>query len=310
MEQNPNEESQKEQNPTEPGPGEESPTEGSPTEGSPTEGSQVEQGPTEQSQTRQDPAEQISRKHVVAGNWKMFKTRDEAQATVRELVGLVGNTRNVDIVVCPPFTALSAVEEILAGSVVQLGAQNVHWQDEGAFTGEVSVSMLADYGCRYVIIGHSERRQYFQESDEVIQGKLERVFTTELVPILCIGESLEAREADRVQEVIPSQLERALRELTDPQASRIIIAYEPVWAIGTGRTATPELAEKVHFLIRDWLYDHCSTGVADQVRILYGGSVSPENAGQLIEQENIDGFLVGGASLDSQSFAKIVQQSA
>jgi len=290
MEQNPNEESQKDQNPT--------------------EQSQVEQGPTEQSQTRQDQAEQISRKHVVAGNWKMFKTRDEAQATVREVVGLVGNIQNVDIVVCPPFTALGAVEEILTGSVVQLGAQNVHWQDEGAFTGEVSVSMLADYGCSHVIIGHSERRHYFQESDEVIQGKLEKVFSTELTPILCIGESLEAREADRVQEVIPSQLERALRELTDPQTSRIIIAYEPVWAIGTGRTATPELAEKVHFLIRSWLSDHSSVGVADQVRILYGGSVTPENAGQLIEQENIDGFLVGGASLDAQSFAKIVQQSA
>ena len=290
MEQNPNEESQKDQNPT--------------------EQSQVEQGPTEQSQTRQDQAEQISRKHVVAGNWKMFKTRDEAQATVREVVGLVGNTQTVDIVVCPPFTALGAVEEILTGSVVQLGAQNVHWQDEGAFTGEVSVSMLADYGCSHVIIGHSERRHYFQESDEVIQGKLEKVFSTELTPILCIGESLEAREADRVQEVIPSQLERALRELTDPQTSRIIIAYEPVWAIGTGRTATPELAEKVHFLIRSWLSDHSSVGVADQVRILYGGSVTPENAGQLIEQENIDGFLVGGASLDAQSFAKIVQQSA
>ncbi|MCH6569738.1 MAG: triose-phosphate isomerase [Acidobacteria bacterium] len=285
MEQNPNEESQKEQNPT-------------------------EQGPTEQGQTQQDQAEQISRKHVVAGNWKMFKTRDEAQATVREVVGLVGNIQNVDIVVCPPFTALGAVEEILTGSVVQLGAQNVHWQDEGAFTGEVSVSMLADYGCSHVIIGHSERRHYFQESDEVIQDKLEKVFSTELVPILCIGESLEAREADRVQEVIPSQLERALRELTDPQTSRIIIAYEPVWAIGTGRTATPELAEKVHFLIRSWLSDHSSVGVADQVRILYGGSVTPENAGQLIEQENIDGFLVGGASLDAQSFAKIVQQSA
>ncbi|MCH8319463.1 MAG: triose-phosphate isomerase [Acidobacteria bacterium] len=280
MEQNPNEESQKEQNPTEPSPGEESQT------------------------------EQNSRKHFVAGNWKMFKTRDEAQATVREVVGLVGNIQNVDIVVCPPFTALGAVEEILTGSVVQLGAQNVHWQDEGAFTGEVSVSMLADYGCSHVIIGHSERRHYFQESDEVIQVKLEKVFSTELTPILCIGESLEAREADRVQEVIPSQLERALRELTDPQTSRIIIAYEPVWAIGTGRTATPELAEKVHFLIREWLSDHCSTDVADQVRILYGGSVSPENAGQLIEQENIDGFLVGGASLDAQSFAKIVQQSA
>ena len=290
MEQNPNEESQKDQNPT--------------------ERSQVEQGPTEQSQNRQDQAEQISRKHVVAGNWKMFKTRDEAQATVREVVGLVGNIQNVDIVVCPPFTALGAVEEILTGSVVQLGAQNVHWQDEGAFTGEVSVSMLADYGCSHVIIGHSERRHYFQESDEVIQDKLEKVLSTELVPILCIGESLEAREADRVQEVIPSQLERALRELTDPQTSRIIIAYEPVWAIGTGRTATPELAEKVHFLIRSWLSDHSSVGVADQVRILYGGSVTPENAGQLIEQENIDGFLVGGASLDAQSFAKIVQQSA
>ncbi len=290
MEQNPNEESQKDQNPT--------------------EQSQAEQGPTEQSQTRQDQAEQISRKHVVAGNWKMFKTRDEAQATVREVVGLVGNIQNVDIVVCPPFTALGAVEEILTGSVVQLGAQNVHWQDEGAFTGEVSVSMLADYGCSHVIIGHSERRHYFQESDEVIQDKLEKVFSTELTPILCIGESLEAREADRVQEVIPSQLERALRELTDPQTSRIIIAYEPVWAIGTGRTATPELAEKVHFLIRSWLSDHSSVGVADQVRILYGGSVTPENAGQLIEQENIDGFLVGGASLDAQSFAKIVQQSA
>ena len=285
MEQNPNEESQTEQN-------------------------QVEQEAAEQSQTVQDKAEQKSRKHFVAGNWKMFKTRDEAQATVREVVGLVGNIQTADIVVCPPFTALAAVEEILTGSVVQLGAQNVHWQDEGAFTGEVSVSMLADYGCSHVIIGHSERRQYFQESDEVIQDKLERVFSTDLVPILCIGESLEAREADRVQEVIPSQLERALRELTDPQASRIIIAYEPVWAIGTGRTATPELAEKVHFLIRNWLSDHCSTDVADQVRILYGGSVNPENAGQLIEQENIDGFLVGGASLDSQSFAKIVQQSA
>ncbi|MCH8016423.1 MAG: triosephosphate isomerase, partial [Acidobacteria bacterium] len=157
MEQNPNEESQKEQNPT-------------------------EQGPTEQGQPQQDQAEQISRKHVVAGNWKMFKTRDEAQATVREVVGLVGNIQTADIVVCPPFTALAAVEEILTGSVVQLGAQNVHWQDEGAFTGEVSVSMLVDFGCRYVIIGHSERRHYFQESDEVIQDKLERVFSTELVP--------------------------------------------------------------------------------------------------------------------------------
>jgi triosephosphate isomerase len=300
MEENPTEESQTEENPAEPNPAEEAPA----------EQSEVEQEPTEQSQGEQDQADQKSRKRVVAGNWKMFKTCDEAQATARELVGLVGNIQTVDTIVCPSFTALSAVGKILAGSVVQLGAQNVHWKDEGAFTGEVSVSMLAECGCRYVIIGHSERRQYFQESDEVIQDKLERVFSTELVPILCVGESLEAREADRVEEVILGQLERALRELTDPQTSRIIIAYEPVWAIGTGRTATPEIAEKIHFLIRNWLSDHCSTGIADQVRILYGGSVNPENAGQLMAQENIDGFLVGGASLEAQSFAKIVQQSA
>ena len=299
-----------EQNPNEPNQAGAGQAEQNSVEQGQAEPSQAEQGPTEQSLIEHDQAEQKSRKHFVAGNWKMFKTRDEAQTTVREVVGLVGNIQTVDIVVCPPFTALAAVEEILTGSVVQLGAQNVHWQDEGAFTGEVSVSMLADYGCSHVIIGHSERRHYFQESDEVIQDKLEKVFSTELTPILCIGESLEAREADRVQEVIPSQLERALRELTDPQTSRIIIAYEPVWAIGTGRTATPELAEKVHFLIRSWLSDHSSVGVADQVRILYGGSVTPENAGQLIEQENIDGFLVGGASLDAPSFAKIVQQSA
>jgi len=289
---------------------EENSTEEAPSEENPAEPNPTEEAPAEQSEVEQEPAEQKSRKPVVAGNWKMFKTRDEAQDTVRELVGLVGNIQTVDTIVCPPFTALSAVEEVLAGSIVELGAQNVHWKDEGPFTGEVSVAMLADGGCRYVIIGHSERRHYFHESDEVIQDKLERVFSSELVPILCIGESLEAREADRVEEVILGQLERALRELTDPQTSRIIIAYEPVWAIGTGRTATPEIAEKVHFLIRNWLSDHCSTGIADQVRILYGGSVSPENASQLMAQENIDGFLVGGASLDAQSFAKIVQQSS
>jgi hypothetical protein len=174
MEENPTEESQTEENPAEPNPAEEAPA----------EQSEVEQEPTEQSQGEQDQADQKSRKRVVAGNWKMFKTCDEAQATARELVGLVGNIQTVDTIVCPSFTALSAVGKILAGSVVQLGAQNVHWKDEGAFTGEVSVSMLAECGCRYVIIGHSERRQYFQESDEVIQDKLERVFSTELVPIL------------------------------------------------------------------------------------------------------------------------------
>ena len=254
--------------------------------------------------------DQESRKPVVAGNWKMFKTRDEARATVREILKLMGDTAAVDVVICPPFTALSAVHEVLTDSVVQLGAQNVHWEDEGAYTGEVSVPLLLDCGCRYVIIGHSERRHSFHESDEMIQHKLEKVLTTDLLPILCIGESLEAREADRVEDVVVGQLERALRQLTDPQTSRIIIAYEPVWAIGTGRTATPEMAESVHQIIRNWLQSHCSEEIAAQMRILYGGSVTPENAGQLMAQEDIDGTLVGGASLDAPSFAKIVQESA
>ena len=253
--------------------------------------------------------DQESRKPFIAGNWKMFKTRDEAQVTVRELLELIGDTPSADLLVCPPFTALSAVHQLLTGSGVQLGAQNVHWEDEGAFTGEVSIPLLLDCGCQYVIIGHSERRHSFHESDEMIQHKLEKVLSTELLPILCIGESLEAREADRVEDVVVSQLERALRQLTDPQTSRIIIAYEPVWAIGTGRTATPEMAEKVHQMIRTWVRDHYSEELAAQVRILYGGSVTPENARELMVQEDIDGVLVGTASLDAQSFAQIIKES-
>lgn len=253
--------------------------------------------------------DQESRKPVVAGNWKMFKTRDEAQATIREILKLIGDPSAVEVLVCPPFTALSAVHEVLKDSAVQLGAQNVHWEDEGAFTGEVSIPLLLDCGCQYVILGHSERRHSFHESDEMIQRKLEKVLTTDLIPILCIGESLEAREADRVEDVVVGQLERAVRQLTDPQTSRIIIAYEPVWAIGTGRTATPEMAESVHQMIRNWLTHHCSEEIA-HMRILYGGSVTPENVGQLMAQEDIDGTLVGGASLDAQSFARIVQESA
>ncbi|MFQ5929394.1 MAG: triose-phosphate isomerase [Acidobacteriota bacterium] len=251
----------------------------------------------------------MNRKTFIAGNWKMFKTRADAQATVRELVRLVGDGREIDLVVCPPFTALWAVREVVRGTAVQLGAQNVHWEEQGAYTGEVSVSMLLDCGCRYAIVGHSERRQFFHESDEAINLKLEKVLSTELLPILCVGESLEQREADRVQEVVLGQLERALEELTAPQASRVIIAYEPVWAIGTGKTATPELAQEVHCMIRKWLSNHYSEALAAQTRILYGGSVKPENARRLMAQEDIDGALVGGASLDPQSFAKIVKET-
>lgn len=247
------------------------------------------------------------RRAVIAGNWKMFKTCREARATVSELVELIGPSPAAEVVVCPPFTVLVTVAPVVRQSPVRLGAQNVHWEDEGAFTGEVSAPMLVDCGCHYVIVGHSERRQYFLESDEVINRKLKKVITTSLTPILCLGEWLEERDASRVQTVIFRQLEQGLLGLTPREISRIIIAYEPVWAIGTGKTATPEIAEEVHVLIRDWLARRCSAELADQIPILYGGSVKPENIADLMAQENIDGALVGGASLDAQSFARIVE---
>ncbi len=252
----------------------------------------------------------MSRRPFIAGNWKMFKAQGEAQSTVRELQELVGAGPSVDVVVCPPFSALSAVQEVIRKTSIQLAAQNVHWEEEGAFTGEVSASMLLDCGCRYVILGHSERRQLFHESDVIIHQKIKKVLTTELMPILCVGESLEEREVERVDEVILGQLEADLGELTATEASRIIVAYEPIWAIGTGKTATPEMAQEVHALIRRWFGERYSASVADGVRILYGGSVKPDNARELMAQEDIDGALVGGASLDAQSFATIVQESA
>ena len=252
----------------------------------------------------------MSRRPFIAGNWKMFKTRGEAQSMVQQLQELLGASPSVDVVVCPPFSALSAVGEVIRETDIQLAAQNVHWEEEGAFTGEVSTSMLLDCGCRYVILGHSERRQFFHESDVIIHRKIKKVLTTELTPILCVGESLEEREAERVDEVILGQLEADLGELTATEASRIIVAYEPIWAIGTGKTATPEMAQEVHGLIRRWFEERYSASVAVGVRVLYGGSVKPDNARELMAQKDIDGALVGGASLDAQSFATIVQESA
>jgi triosephosphate isomerase (TIM) len=249
----------------------------------------------------------MARQVVIAGNWKMFKTRSEAQSMVLELRQLVQGNEEVEVVVCPPFTALPAVSQVLEGTRIRLGGQNVHWEDEGAFTGEVSPGMLVDCGCRYVIIGHSERRQYFHETDELINRKLKKLLGTELIPILCVGEVLEEREAGRVEEVVLGQLEGDLAGLTAESVSRIIIAYEPVWAIGTGKTATPEIAQKVHSMIRRWLAGRYGEELAKGIRILYGGSVKPDNAGELMAQEDIDGALVGGASLAAGSFAKIVQ---
>jgi len=250
------------------------------------------------------------RKPFIAGNWKMFKTQQDTREMLKALLGLLSRGAPVDVALCPPFTSLSVAAEVLQGSDVALGAQNVHWEEEGAFTGEISTAMLLECGCRYVIVGHSERRQYFDESDEVVRRKLDRLLPTELLPIFCVGERLEEREADQVEPVILGQLRSGLGELTPQEASRIIVAYEPVWAIGTGRTATPEIAQQVHGMIRLFLREEFSDETADQVRILYGGSVKPENIKQLMEQEDVDGALVGGASLDAESFAKIVGGSA
>ena len=250
------------------------------------------------------------RKPIVAGNWKMFKTRAEAEATAREVKSLLAGQpppSPVEVVLCPPFTAISAVCDVLQGTQIRVGAQNVHWEEEGAYTGEVSTGMLLGCGCDYVILGHSERRQYFSESDGSIQRKLARVLTTEITPILCVGESLEERESGRAQNVILGQMEGALRGLDDALLTRIVVAYEPVWAIGTGKTATPEIADQVHGMIRSWLAQQIGADGAEGVRILYGGSVKPDNAGVLLGQEHIDGALVGGASLDATSFAQIVK---
>jgi len=249
----------------------------------------------------------MGRKTVIAGNWKMFKTRAEAAELVEALKREVEGYDEVDVIVCPAFTSLSRVSELLQGSTIQLGAQDVYWEDEGAYTGQISVRMLLDSGCRYVILGHSERRQYFNETDEGVNRKLKKVLESPLVPIVCIGETLDEREAGRVAEVVLGQLKAAVESLTADEVSRIIVAYEPVWAIGTGRTATPEIAEEVHSMIRQWLAEAFSEELSASIRILYGGSVKPSNVVELMAQPDLDGALVGGASLDAQTFAKIVK---
>jgi triosephosphate isomerase (TIM) len=249
----------------------------------------------------------MARIPVIAGNWKLFKTQKEAADTITALRGEVDNVEGVEVVVCPTYTSLAASAVALDGSTIGLGAQNVHYEEQGAFTGELSTGMLIDAGCSHVIIGHSERRQYFNETDEFIGKKLAKILTTELTPILCCGETLEEREAGKVDTIILGQLKNAMAGLTEESLSRIIIAYEPIWAIGTGKTATPEMAEEVHAMIRKWLAEAYSECLSDSIRILYGGSVKPGNISELMSQADIDGALVGGASLDAQTFAQIVK---
>jgi len=243
---------------------------------------------------------------VIAGNWKMHKTMEEARALTRAIKDGAGGATHCTVVLAPPFTSLAAVCVETKGSSIQLAAQNVHWEPKGAFTGEISIAMLEDAGCSMVIIGHSERRQYFGETDETVNRRVKAVLNSSLKAIVCIGETLAEREAGRVHDLITQQLAGGLAGLTHQSLSHIILAYEPVWAIGTGRTASPEIAQEVHKAIRDWLSRQFGTEAAQEVRILYGGSVKPDNVSVLMRQPDIDGALVGGACLEAESFLRII----
>jgi triosephosphate isomerase len=246
------------------------------------------------------------RRHVFAGNWKMYKSQAETRAFFSAFAPLVANSRHCDIVVAPPFTAISAAVEAARGTSIGIGGQDVFWEKEGAFTGEVSARMLAETGCRYVIIGHSERRQYFAETDDTVAKKTKAALVADLTPIVCVGEMLADREAGQTESVLGRQFRGGPGALTPEEFSRILLAYEPVWAIGTGRTATPEIAAEAHRFLRQWTAGRFSSGHASALRILYGGSVKPDNISGLMAQEELDGALVGGASLDAKSFAAIV----
>jgi triosephosphate isomerase len=249
------------------------------------------------------------RRPIVAGNWKMHLLREEAAALIRQLRSACeGDT--VEVLVCPAFTALSAAAEALRGSRIGLGAQNLHWEPQGAFTGEVSGRMLADAGCTHVIIGHSERRTHFGETDETVRRKLAAARTHKLQLIVCIGETLAQRDAGQTFDILKRQLEGALGDQRPGDAGALILAYEPVWAIGTGRNATPEQAQEAHAYIRGWMRQRFGAEAAGTVRIQYGGSVTAVNAAALLQQPDVDGALVGGASLKADSFAAIVKAAA
>jgi len=245
---------------------------------------------------------------IIAGNWKMNKTNVEALELARTLMTNVGNIHQPRVIICPPFTALSEVAKLIKGSSIFLGAQNVYLKESGAFTGEISPSMLLTIGVSYVILGHSERREYFSESDSIVNAKVRLVLKSGLLPIVCVGEKLVEREKGLTEKVVGKQIAGSLKDLTDEEMKKVVIAYEPVWAIGTGKTATPEQAEEVHIFIRNRLKENYGS-LADQISILYGGSVNDENAASLLSQPDIDGALVGGASLKVDQFTKIIQSA-
>ena len=248
-----------------------------------------------------------NRRPMIAGNWKMYKTPNEATETAQQLVRNVAAITDVDMMIAPTFIALAAVFEAVKNSPVALGAQNLYWKDEGAYTGEVSASMLKSAGCRYCIIGHSERRQYFGETDETVNKKLKAAIKADLQPIFCVGETEKEREAGQTLSILDKQFKKGLEGLISEQIGSLIIAYEPVWAIGTGKTATVDQAQEVHQFIRSLVQKKFDQTLSDSIRILYGGSVKPDNIANLMAMPDIDGALVGGASLDAESFSQIIK---
>jgi triosephosphate isomerase len=246
------------------------------------------------------------RKTIIAGNWKMYKTIKDGQALAVALKRELYKIENVDIVICPAYTLLAYLADDLEDSNIAIGAQDIYWQEEGAFTGEVSPLMLLDAGCRYVIVGHSERRQFFGDTNETVNKKIKACLKHGLTPIVCVGENLQEREANKTFRVIEDHINNGLVDISSSDMLNLVIAYEPVWAIGTGKTATPEQAQEVHKFIRDLLKKNYGQEVADSVRIQYGGSVKPENITELMNKPDVDGALVGGASLKAESFSAIV----
>ncbi|MCF7916451.1 MAG: triose-phosphate isomerase [Candidatus Omnitrophica bacterium] len=249
------------------------------------------------------------RKPFIAGNWKMNKTAQETADLGAKLKENVGNFKEADILICPPFTSLVAAKEAVKDSVIDLGAQNMHWENSGAFTGEISPEMIKSLDCKFVIIGHSERRKYFSETNQEINKKIKAAISAGLLPIVCVGETLEQREQGQEKNVIEEQLREGFDSLTESDLEKITVAYEPVWAIGTGKTATGDQAEAMHNFIREWIKKEFSPSQAEKLRILYGGSVKPNNIKELMNQDDIDGALVGGASLKSEDFTAIIKNS-
>jgi len=247
------------------------------------------------------------RKPLIAGNWKMFKTGDEAVETATTLANLVGQLNTVDMMIAPPFTSLSMVASVLQNTNIGLSAQNMHWESKGAYTGEISANMLVSAGCQYVILGHSERRQYFNETDDHINKKIHAAIEAGLKPVFCVGETENERNLNKTFSVLDNQIRIGLKGVHIDQAKKIIIAYEPVWAIGTGKTASDNQAQEVHAYLRKCMVDMFNDEAASTIKILYGGSVKPKNIKGIMAMPDIDGALVGGASLDADQFSAIIK---